>query len=285
MEPIFGAYDRALRRLALVVGLLFGCGPVTSDPADEWSGSTGASVASSSTGVASSSTGFETSTSEMSTSSGPGVDVPDLCAFNDAFECSEPLDCTEVTCGGLDTPYDRNGCLRSSCSTANPCPDGHVCIGPHNWGGHGWEVYSCWEGADGCRCGNPSWHLWPPEHYCVPTSDLPNGAATPEAYCAGLASVECDAEPLGICRLLRVVEVLDVDTCVTGLPYDSCEPIAASRSLPPDRVCPLAFIRTRDDGRVELTNTPLDRPGGLDPERWRACSIQHPACECACDLP
>jgi hypothetical protein len=158
-----------MRWIALV--LLVGCRPASSASDDDAVRATG-------TG-----TGGSTSSSTAdSSSSGPDVIVPETCAFNPSFRCSAPLDCAEVVCGGPSTPFDANGCLRLSCFDDGDCPPGHQCLAPHEWGGDEWETGACTETPEGaCECDASTWHLFPPQRFCVPADELPGGSSTTAA--------------------------------------------------------------------------------------------------------
>lgn len=261
----------------LVLVLAVGCGSASS-VADAVPGSD-----SGSDGGAASSGEPTTTWTDESSSSGADVIVPEACAFNPSFRCSAPFDCTEVDCGGLNTPFDTNGCLRLSCSGGAECPAAHHCVGPHEWGGDAWNTGGCDETADGgCDCEYSGWHSFPPNRYCVPIDEIPGGAATPQEYCAGMANAECIGDPLGICVWIRIVELLDSATCEMGQPYETCEALESPDRPAPPGDCPAAHYRELADGRIELTVTPLEPPNP-EPQTWRACTRDRPGCACACD--
>jgi hypothetical protein len=147
--------------------------------------------------IAGSGDGSGTDPSSDVSSSRPGIEVPAACAYNPDFVCSTPRDCDDVVCGGWNTAYDANGCLRISCTATTDCPADHRCIFALEWGGDTWDEGPCHETMDGtCDCA--SWHSFL-QSYCVPIGEAPSDAATPQQHCAALDEVACASDGLGIC--------------------------------------------------------------------------------------
>ena len=223
--------------------------------------------------------GSTTHQPSASTSDGPSTtseetsrsDLPGVCE-NPRFQCSEPVDCSLVRCGELDSTFDEQGCLRLSCrSNASDCPEGQQCFTPMDWSSCTSSNISCREREDGpcvCAvtddCGGA---------YCVPADQAPPldgcDASSPDACIAS----GCRA-PVG----RRVLTAGAGCACDLETPYCVWWPTTAL--VEPDKT---AYLQWEDD-EVVVFPWLVDPP----PLGWTACDalpFAHPGCVCAENLP
>ncbi len=75
-------------------------------------------------------------TSDSSDSETDGTTGTNSCPQTEEFACSQyEIDCEQVDCGGLNSPFDENGCLRDTCNGGPSCGEGMECYTPLDWGG------------------------------------------------------------------------------------------------------------------------------------------------------
>ncbi|MCA9708308.1 MAG: hypothetical protein KDK70_20825 [Myxococcales bacterium] len=68
------------------------------------------------------------------------------------FACSVPTACNGF-CGGVQSEFDADGCLRARCTTDEDCPGDRVCVRLGDWGSGASSTTTC-EMFDGtCECG------------------------------------------------------------------------------------------------------------------------------------
>lgn len=276
---------RAWSGVVAGLAVLLGCGPIVD--LDDGSGSGDAtstsSTADSSQDTSGSSTGpTPTTTVTTSTTSttvdpdtGPGDDTtagPVSCPMVDGFACEAPIDCSSLLCGGANSQFDEDGCLRPSCEGPRDCADGELCHAPQDWGGCASSGLSCQDDPElGCTCvGKPDCG----GRFCVPAELVPptDCNALPDA-------LECLDAGCGPFVTGRPISDAGGGSCLCDLPMDMCIYVPPGASVMP---VPTAYLAPQLGVVIKLPQA-YDPP----PFGWTPCEDQpgSPLCQCAMVLP
>ncbi len=195
-----------------------GTSDTTDSTTDETTGTTGSTAvttddpetteteATETTGTSDSQTDTEATTDTESTDT---TGDPNTCPQTENFTCHEfEIDCNQIDCGSLDSPFDENGCLRETCNSGGGCSEGDECYTPIDWGGCASSGLFCSDSnlQMACICGgdadcNGSYCV---PHELYPVTEFMGGPGRVDNSCApddgpahefifGLAEQTCDA--------------------------------------------------------------------------------------------
>jgi hypothetical protein len=163
-------------------------------------------------------------------------------------------------------PFDAEGCLRPPCGPAAPCPAGHACFRPLDWGVCTSSGMTCAQVGNTCQCsGDPDCG----GSYCLPDT------VVPPAACPTLATEQaCIDGGCGTWVTAKIVAPQPDGSCTCDAEQDQCLWID-----PNVTALPGATSYVRHDGVVLLMDGNFDPP----PFSFLACANHPdppPACNC-----
>lgn len=181
-----------------------------------------------------------------------------------ALTCSAPIDCVQLRCGALDSPFDAAGCPRKSCDDV-PCGADELCYAVSDQNDCPAEVSLCAdvEGACTCQFGDCF------TNFCIPTDEGPPiecAKITDEAACLAAGCSEFTT---------IVTATIVADACVFGEPTPLC------MWFPADAwggtATPGAFFKLGTDEATSFSMDWIDPPWG-----WAKCGAPGSPASCSC---
>ncbi|MCA9720230.1 MAG: hypothetical protein H6713_39280 [Myxococcales bacterium] len=140
----------------------------TGEPTTSTPQTTGTSVET--TGAPTTSVGT-TAVTDASTGSTGSTTGAFECPDNPNYDCDEPIDCAQNSCGGLSDYFDDDGCLKQPCKMDSDCADGEKCYIGFQHDDCLSSAITCFKEQGACECSST------PDcggAYCVPAALHPN---------------------------------------------------------------------------------------------------------------